>query len=182
MWIRNEQQGLHRFPGPPGHRRLRQHRPGRAAADPAPYRHPSRPHHHRHGRRRRHERGRGARRAFHPRAAGARELPPRARRGDGPGRFPAEPVGRRVEHRADQVLLGTRRDVPRHLHRALGRRLHRQRAAGRARARTTRCARRRWRCARRRTPRRRRRCSRMAPTPAWSRISSRRRCCSWPPI
>ena len=42
-----------------------------------------------------------------------------------PRRFPAQPVGRRLERRADRVLLGEGRALPRHLHRALGRRLHR---------------------------------------------------------
>ena len=42
-----------------------------------------------------------------------------------PWRFPAEPVGRRVEHRADQVLPREGRAVSRYLHRALAGRLHR---------------------------------------------------------
>ncbi|MCK7510154.1 MAG: hypothetical protein MZV70_43030 [Desulfobacterales bacterium] len=42
-----------------------------------------------------------------------------------PRRLPAEPVGRRVEHRADPALLGEGRALPRHLHRAVAGRLHR---------------------------------------------------------
>ena len=42
-----------------------------------------------------------------------------------PRRFPAEPVGGRLEHRADQARAREGRAVSRHLHRALARRLHR---------------------------------------------------------
>ena len=122
---RHESQDLFRVSRPPHHGRLRQHRPGRAAADPAAYQHPPRAHRHRHGRRIRPGRGQGAGRALHPGAAGAREFPARARRADGARRFPREPVGRCLQRGADQALLGTRRDVHRHLHRALGRWLHR---------------------------------------------------------
>ena len=90
------------------------------------------------------------RKLWHPlrrRAAHARELSPGAGAAAGRGRLPAQPVGRRLIGRLDRVRPGEGRPLPRHLHRAMGRRLHRSDAVARRSARTTRCARARWRCA-----------------------------------
>ena len=97
-------------------------------------------------------------------APDARELPPRAQSAARARRFPDQRLGRGLEHRAHQAVLGEGRDVPRHLHRAVAGRLHRPDRAGRPGAPTTRCARRRWRCApATRAPRPR--CSPTAPIP-----------------
>ena len=70
-------------------------------------------------------RGRGVRHQVRRQPADARQLPAGARAADRPRRFPAEPVGRRVEHRADQVRAREGRAVSGYLHRAVARRLHR---------------------------------------------------------
>ena len=61
-------------------------------------------------------------------------------------RFPAQCLGRCLEHRADRAVLGEGRDVSRHLHRALARAATPTRPCRRPSAPTTRCARRRSRC------------------------------------
>ena len=85
----------------------------------------ARSHHHRHRGRQGAQRSRTIRREIRQDRADARQLPAGAGAAAGQGRFPAEPVGRRVERRARQAGARTRRAVSRHLHRAVGRRLHR---------------------------------------------------------
>ena len=89
-------------------RRLRQHRPGGPAADPAARRHIGGSHHHRHRR--------GQRAAAKPsitasrfvKAALTREnLPADARAAARRRRFPAESFGGRVEHRADPTCAAS---------------------------------------------------------------------------
>ncbi len=115
-----------RFRRPSGHAWLRQHRPGRAAADPAPYRHAARPDHHPVGRHR-------AVRTSPPSMACAFTILPLTR---GNYRDVLTPlVGRgdfllNLSVDVSSVALialcpGARCALSGHLHRALGRRLHR---------------------------------------------------------
>ena len=109
------------------HGGIRLHRAGDAAAAAAPHRHAA---------------GAGARRrarrrdspdlarepgcAFPAAAGRRRQLSPAPRAAARRGRFPAQPGGRRQQRRADRVLPGSRRALPRHLHRAVARRLLRR--------------------------------------------------------
>ena len=111
---------------PPGLRRFRQYRPGRVAARSC-VTSASRPSASRSSRRTR--RAATRRRS----TASSSSVNPLTRDNYrqvlepllGARRFPAEPVGRRFEHRADQVRAREGRAVSRHLHRAVARRLHR---------------------------------------------------------
>ena len=163
------------------YRRFRQHRPGRL---PLILRHigiaPDRITIVTAARTRFRRRPQELRRQVHQGGADARELPPHPQPAARARRLPDQRLGRGLQHRADQAVLGEGRDVSRHLHRAVARRLHRPDGAAGDAAPTTRCARKRWRCVpamlERRPP-----CSRTAQIPAWCRISSSRRCSTSPP-
>ena len=122
---------------------------------------------------------RRVRHPLHQAVAHARELQARARSAGRTRRFPAEPVGRRVEHRADQALLG---QGALYLDTCIepwpGGYTDPTISPSRS-APTTPCVRRRSRCARP-SCRARPPCSRTAPIPGSSRTSSSRRCSTSP--
>ena len=107
--------------------RLRLHRQGHAAADPAPHRRGARADGD-HRPRRFGARHRRIRR--HPLREGAAAARHAARHPDAAadaGRLPGQPVGRRLVGRADRTVPRARRALSRHLHRTAAGRLHRSR-------------------------------------------------------
>ena len=82
-----------------------------------------------------HESGRGGSRALRRQVRHqsdhARQRPADSRAPAGQGRFPAQPLGRRVEHGPDRVLPAERSVLSRYLHRAVARHVHRRFAAAR---------------------------------------------------
>ena len=110
--------------------------------------------------------------------ADAGQLPPRARAAGRRRRLPAQPVGRRQQHRHRRVLPRAWCSLPRHRRRAVGRHVFRPQPDPGAIAPTMRCARAccgcgaSWAAGRPRS-------ARKGPTPAWSRSWPRRRRCRW---
>ncbi len=170
-----------RFPRPHPVRRLRQHRPGRVAADPAPHRHRAGAHHDRHRGGQGQRRGRRSTASSSSRSALTREnfrrvLDPLIGRGDFLLNVSVEvssvaliklcwEKGAMYLDTCIEPWPGGYTDPDR-----AARRAHQLRAARRGAG-----------AARRQRSVPRPRCSRTAPIPAWCRTSSSRRCSTSPP-